>query len=264
MDKPRMFLGSSTRAGEAAARGWRAGSRMSFRSSPGRRPSIPGQHIGAPPRAHPRGRFRGVCVRPGRLDGEQPAALHPDPVRARRRRVTMSCSKPACSAACSACAGPSSSMPTARSFRPTSSASPAYAMPAMTAGGDEGGHPEAPRRDRERGPAARIEGSWWQFSLTARTEKEPSALGLLKISRDRSGALEMTGRAWREDGGLSARYRSEAAKEKEGSRASSITGRASGRWTRMRRSSTEPARSGWNPGTAHPAIGRPDRTGTRT
>ena len=66
------------------------------------------------------------------------------------------------------------------------------------------------------GRVARIEGSWWQFSLTERTAKEPSALGLLNISRDRDGALEMTGRAWREDGRLSARYRSEAAKEKEG------------------------------------------------
>jgi len=42
-------------------------------------------------------------------------------------------------------------------------------------------------------------------------------LGLLKISRDRNGTLEMTGRAWREDGRLSARYWSEAVKEKEGS-----------------------------------------------
>ena len=62
-----------------------------------------------------------------------------------------------------------------------------------------------------------IEGAWWQFSLTERTEKEPSALGTLKISRDRLGALELTGRAWREDGRLSARYWSEAVKEKEGS-----------------------------------------------
>jgi hypothetical protein len=67
------------------------------------------------------------------------------------------------------------------------------------------------------GRLSRIEGSWWQFSLTARTEKEPSALGLLKISRDRSGALELVGRAWREDGSLSARYWSEAVKEREGS-----------------------------------------------
>jgi len=65
------------------------------------------------------------------------------------------------------------------------------------------------------GRVLRIEGSWWQFSLTERTEKEPSVLSLLKISRDRNGALELTGRSWREDGSLSARYWSEAAKEKK-------------------------------------------------
>jgi hypothetical protein len=65
------------------------------------------------------------------------------------------------------------------------------------------------------GRATRIEGLWWQFSLTERTEKEPSVLGLVKISRDRSGALEMTGRGWQEDGTLSARYHSEAVKERK-------------------------------------------------
>ena len=64
------------------------------------------------------------------------------------------------------------------------------------------------------GRVARIEGAWWQFSLTERTAKEPSALSLLKIARDRNGALEVTGRSWREDGSLSARYWSEAAKER--------------------------------------------------
>jgi hypothetical protein len=63
------------------------------------------------------------------------------------------------------------------------------------------------------GRPTRIEGQWWQFSLTERTEKEPSALSLLKISRDRRGALVLTGRAWQEDGTLSARYWSEAVKE---------------------------------------------------
>lgn len=47
--------------------------------------------------------------------------------------------------------------------------------------------------------------------------KEPSVLALLKISRDRNGALEPMGRAWREDGSMSARYWSEAVKEQEGS-----------------------------------------------
>lgn len=64
------------------------------------------------------------------------------------------------------------------------------------------------------GNLTRMQGSWWQYSLTERTEREPSALGLLRISRDRDGALELTGSSWREDGKLSARYWSEAAKEK--------------------------------------------------
>ncbi len=65
------------------------------------------------------------------------------------------------------------------------------------------------------GRLARIEGLWWQFSLTERTAREPSAVSLLRISRDREGALEVAGRSWQEDGRLSARYWSEAAKEKK-------------------------------------------------
>jgi hypothetical protein len=65
------------------------------------------------------------------------------------------------------------------------------------------------------GRVARIEGSWWQFSLTERSSHEPSAVSLLRISRGRDGALELAGRAWREDGGLTARYWSEAVKEKK-------------------------------------------------
>src|SRR5262249_12003648 len=61
-----------------------------------------------------------------------------------------------------------------------------------------------------RGP---IEGLWWQLSLTMRSEGEPSAVGLLRISRTRDGGLDVDGRAWQEDGTLSARYWSEAAKE---------------------------------------------------
>ena len=65
------------------------------------------------------------------------------------------------------------------------------------------------------GRVARIEGLWWQFSLTERSLREPSAVSLLRISRDRDGALELAGRSWQEDGTLSARYWSEAAKEKK-------------------------------------------------
>ncbi|HJR97883.1 MAG TPA: TIR domain-containing protein [Actinomycetota bacterium] len=60
----------------------------------------------------------------------------------------------------------------------------------------------------------RLEGDWWQLSLTARTELEPSAVSLLTISRDRGGALEIAGRSWQADGSLSARYWSEASKER--------------------------------------------------
>jgi hypothetical protein len=60
----------------------------------------------------------------------------------------------------------------------------------------------------------RIEGDWWQLSLTARTELEPSAVSLLTISRDRVGSLEVKGRGWQADGTLSVRYWSEASKER--------------------------------------------------
>ena len=65
------------------------------------------------------------------------------------------------------------------------------------------------------GHVARIEGLWWQFSLTERSAKEPSAVSLLRITRDRDGTLEISGRGWQEDGTLSVRYWSEAAKEKK-------------------------------------------------
>lgn len=64
------------------------------------------------------------------------------------------------------------------------------------------------------GRLGRLEGHWWQLSLTARTELEPSAVSLLTIGRDRTGALEVAGRGWQADGLLSARYWSEASKER--------------------------------------------------
>lgn len=63
------------------------------------------------------------------------------------------------------------------------------------------------------GMTSRIEGLWWQFSMTERSTLEPSAVSLLRISRDRDRQLEVNGRAWQEDGTLSARYWSEATKE---------------------------------------------------
>ena len=64
------------------------------------------------------------------------------------------------------------------------------------------------------GRRSAIEGLWWQLSLTVRTEEEPSAVSLLQISRDRDGGLNVNGRGWQEDGMLSVRYWSEAAKER--------------------------------------------------
>ena len=55
------------------------------------------------------------------------------------------------------------------------------------------------------GRLARIEGLWWQLSLTQRTAKEPSAVSLLKISRCRTGALEVNGRSWPRDDARAAR-----------------------------------------------------------
>lgn len=63
--------------------------------------------------------------------------------------------------------------------------------------------------------ALNIEGLWWQFSLTERTASDPTAVSLLRISRDRGGALELAGRSWQDDGRLSNRYWSEAVKEKK-------------------------------------------------
>jgi hypothetical protein len=63
------------------------------------------------------------------------------------------------------------------------------------------------------GSRGAVEGLWWQLSLTVRTEYEPSAVSLLRIARDRDGGLEVSGRAWQEDGTLSSRYWSVAAKE---------------------------------------------------
>jgi Predicted nucleotide-binding protein containing TIR-like domain len=65
------------------------------------------------------------------------------------------------------------------------------------------------------GRLARIEGLWWQLSQTERSALEPSAVSLLGIARNRDGALELSGRSWGADGTLTARYASEAARERK-------------------------------------------------
>jgi hypothetical protein len=66
----------------------------------------------------------------------------------------------------------------------------------------------------EEGRLTRLEGDWWQHSLTLRNEREPSAISLLRILRNREGGLEVAGRGWQEDGTLSSRYWSVASKER--------------------------------------------------
>ncbi|HMJ08683.1 MAG TPA: TIR domain-containing protein [Pyrinomonadaceae bacterium] len=68
--------------------------------------------------------------------------------------------------------------------------------------------------EAERTRVVSIEGEWWQLSLTQRTEREPSAVSLLRIWPDKSGMLEVIGTSWQENGTLSARYWSEAVKKK--------------------------------------------------
>jgi hypothetical protein len=53
------------------------------------------------------------------------------------------------------------------------------------------------------------------LSQTERTALEPAAVSLLRIWRDRAGALELSGRSWQEDGSLCARYATEAVKERK-------------------------------------------------
>jgi hypothetical protein len=63
------------------------------------------------------------------------------------------------------------------------------------------------------GSLSRVEGMWWQFSVTERSADESSAVSLLRVSRHRDGTLEVSGRSWQEDGTLYARYASRAARE---------------------------------------------------
>jgi hypothetical protein len=86
--------------------------------------------------------------------------------------------------------------------------------PAMTAADMRTVNQKLRKAIEDEGRLTRLEGDWWQHSLTLRTEREPSAISLLRISRDREGGLEVAGRGWQEDGTLSSRYWSIASKER--------------------------------------------------
>jgi Predicted nucleotide-binding protein containing TIR-like domain len=85
--------------------------------------------------------------------------------------------------------------------------------PALTAADMRTVNQKLRKAIEDEGRLTRIEGDWWQHSLTVRSEREPSAISLLRISRDREGGLEVAGRGWQEDGTLSSRYWSIASKE---------------------------------------------------
>ncbi len=201
----------SRRSARGAGAGWRAGANEQAAHLPG----VVGQAVQAAcgahpwPRGHRRRRALDDLVQPRALDARPAGRAHqevdfaafvfaqddwttepgiaPSRRRARRRRATTSCSKPACSAACSACAAPSSCMRAAPSCPPTCSGLTCVRYdPRDDAGRDPRHQPEDPQGDRERGPPRAIEGLWWQFSLTARSAKEPSAVSLLRIARERA------------------------------------------------------------------------------
>ena len=116
-----------------------------------------------------------------------PSPPHGNP--ARPRRATTSSSRPACSARPSACAGPSSSMPAARSSRRDLLGLTSVRYDdATTAAEMRVVNQKLRKAIEDQGRLARIEGYWWQYSLTERSEREPSAISLLRISRDRDGA----------------------------------------------------------------------------
>jgi hypothetical protein len=91
--------------------------------------------------------------------------------------------------------------------------------------------------------AARIEGLWWQFSLTERTVREPSAISLWQILRDCEGALKVGGRGWQEDGTCPCDIGARLRRRGKILPASSTIGMANGRGTRTRSSFTGLERS---------------------
>ena len=99
-----------------------------------------------------------------------------------------------------------------------------------------------------------IEGLWWQFSLTARGPHEPSAISLLRVSRDRGGALEVRGRSWQEDGTCQRVTKARHRRTKAGP-ACSITGEESVRVTRTRRSWRAREKFTWSRRIVPPATG---------
>ena len=115
--------------------------------------------------------------------------------------------------------------------------------PAMTAAEMRSVNEKLRNAIESEGSLARIEGAWWQFSLTERTAEEPSAVSLLRISRDRNGAMEVAGRSWQEDGTCRRGIGAKPPRRGQTLRASSTTGMGNGLGTPTRRSSMARERS---------------------
>ena len=151
MDKPRLFLGSSGKQEKLLQALTRGLERHRERRTLDDILQSGDVDAGAPARAHPGSRFRGVRLCTGRLDDGSPPASS-SLRRVKRRRAITSCSKPAFSAASWECAEPSFSMQGSEaSERP-----PGPYMRALRrrddAVRDEDRQPEDPESNRERGP----------------------------------------------------------------------------------------------------------------
>ena len=192
MDKPRIFLGSSGKQEKLLQALTRGLGDVAPRRAVDDRLQSRDDDAGAPDRAHPRGRLRRLRVRPGRLDHAPRRRPHRRNT-VRPRPATTSSSRPASSAA---------SLGLRRTFilhasgakLPTDLLGLTFVRygDASTAAEMRNVNEKLRKAIEDEGRLSRIEGDWWQYSLTERTQREPSAVSLLRISRDRDGALEVT------------------------------------------------------------------------
>ena len=214
MDKPRIFLGSSGKqarllkslTGGLADR--RRGRAVDDRLQPRR------QHPGPAGRAHPRGRLRGVRLRAGRLDLATPG----DPAHAGARHGRTARQRGLRGGPVRRRARHAQDVHPARERREAADRPARPDQRALRPGTDPAGaqvgQPEGPQGDRGRGPARRDRGRL--VAVLPHRAQRVRALGgepAPDLPRP-AGGLEVEGRSWQQDGTLSARYWSEATRER--------------------------------------------------